>query len=354
MNISSWLLKEYDWQPLVLRWQRFQFNRKYQRAFLEDFAALIEDGVPANQAIDVIIGVSGGIIKKVAEAISLSLAKGQSIADGMQYWFSHAVVEVIRVGESNGALPQTLRAAANSYTQYISALNSFLTSTLYPLSVVVLALAVMVFIKSSVLHSFAEIKPVALWPGSGRTLYRAATVIEMGWWLILLTAVLLGVIANNLLANVTGEARRWIDDMPMVSLYRESVAARFMETLGLLVCNGVIVRQALTTMQHDASPYLLWHLLEMENHLSGGQENMGDVLDTNLLNLGDLMRLRVVAISKGFGEALVSLGFQARQRAIKRIERLGKIVGGLLLGMGAFLAMSIIFGIYSVGGILAG
>src|SRR5436853_203668 len=119
MNINSWLLKEYDWQPWVLRWQRFQFNRKYQRAFLEDFAALIEDGVPANQAIDVIIGVSGGITKKVAEAISLSLAKGQSIAGGMQYWFSHAVVEVIRVGESNGALPQTLRAAANSYTQII-------------------------------------------------------------------------------------------------------------------------------------------------------------------------------------------------------------------------------------------
>lgn len=353
MNVNTWLAKEYSLQPLMLRWQRFQFNRKYQQAFLEDFAALIEDGVPANQAIDVIIGVSGGITQKVAEAISLSLAKGQSIADGMQDWFSHTVVEVIRVGESNGALPQTLRAAANSYTQYISALNSFLVSTLYPLSVVVMALGVMVFIKGSVLHSFAEIKPVAQWPGVSQTLYRTATIIEMGWWLILITVVLSGVIINNLLKNVTGETRRWIDDIPIVSLYRESIAARFMETLGLLVCNGVIVRQALSTMQYDASPYLSWHLLQMEYNLSGGQENMGDVLDTNLLNLGDLMRLRVVAMSKGFGEALVSLGAQARQRTAKRIDRLGKILGALLLGTGAMLAMSIIFGIYSVGTLLA-
>lgn len=346
---SSWILKSASWQPLIQRWHRLQFTRKYQQAFLEDLASLIEDGVPASQAIDVIISVSAGITKRVAESISLSITKGQSLADGMQAWFSHPVVEVIRVGESNGALPQTLRAAASSYTQYASTLNAFLTSVLYPLSVVVLALGITVFIKNSVLHSFLEIKPLATWPEVGRNLYKIGATVQSGWWLILLTVILLIVIINNILKNVTGEVRRWIDDIPVLSLYRDSLAARFMETLGLLIANGVVIRQALSTMQYDASPYLSWHLLQMEYHLSGGQENIADVLNTNLIRYNDLMRLRVVAKSKGFDQALISLGRQARVRTAKKIDVTGKLAGALLLIIGAAIAMTIVFGIYTVG-----
>ncbi len=343
------LFKQLQWQPHGKSLSPLQFSRKHQQAFLEDLASLIEDGVAASQAIDVIISVSIGITKKVAESISVSIAKGQSLADGMQEWFSHAVVEMIRVGESNGALPQTLRAASTTYTQYASTFNAFLTSVLYPLSVVVLALGMTVFIKNSVLNSFIDIKPLADWPPVGKTLYRIGSTIESAWWLILITVAFLIFIVNNILKNVTGEVRRWIDEIPLLSLYRASLAARFMETLGLLVANGVVVRQALSTMQYDASPYLSWHLLQMEYHLSGGQENMGDVLDTNLISRNDLMRLRVVAKGKGFDQALISLGRQARQRTAKRIERAGKIIGGLFLVIGAVIAMTIVFGIYTVG-----
>ncbi len=349
----QWLLKYPYTQPLLQRWHRMQFNRKPQQAFLQDLAALIEDGVPASQAIDVIIGVSGGITKKVAEAIAVSIAKGQSLADGMQPWFSHAVVEIIRVGESNGALPQTLRAAANMYTSYAGTLNAFLASVLYPISVIILALGITAFIRNSVLTSFLEIKPMATWPQVGKNLYRMGSIVENGWWLMLLTAGLLGIIVNNVLKNVTGHVRGWIDDIPFFSLYRASLAARFMETLGLLVANGVMIRQALSTMQYDASPYLSWHLLQMEYRLSGGEENIADVLDTNLISRNDLMRLRVVAKSKGFADALISLGRQARVRTSKRIDATGKVLGGLLLLIGAGIAMTIVFGIYTVGSSLS-
>lgn len=339
-------------QSLEQRFQRLQFRRKHQQAFLEDLASLIEDGVPASQAVDVIISVSAGITKTVALSVSQSLGRGQPLADGMQKWFAHTVVEVIRIGESSGTLPQTLRAAANTYTQYTNTLNSFLTSVLYPLTVVILALAVTVFVKNSVLHGFLEIKPVTAWPPAGRTLYRIGATVEAGWWLILLTIGLLAMIINNVLKNVTGEARRWIDTLPLFSLYRAALAARFMETLGLLISNGVILRNALSTMQYDASPYLSWHLLQMEYNLSGGQENIADVLDTQLIGYGDLMRLRIVAKGKGFEHALVSLGRQAREHTAKRIDRVGKILSALLLLMGAGIAITIVLGIYNVGAIL--
>lgn len=349
INLASW---DSYWQQLVKQLQRIQFTGKYQQAFLEDLASLIEDGVPAGQAIDIMVNVSKGITRTVALSIANSLAKGQGVADGMASWFSHTIVEVIRVGEFSGTLPQTLRAAANMFIQYTTSLNAFLASVLYPLLVVALALGITVFIKNSVLNSFLAIKPIASWPTVGKVLYQTGATVEVGWWLIMLTVVFLVLIVSNLLKNVTGEVRRWLDDIPLLSLYRAVLAARFMETLGVLLANGVVLRQALTTMQYDATPYLSWHLLQMEYNLRGGQENIADVLDTNLISYSDLLRLRVVAIGKGFEHALMSLGRQARQQAAKRIERIGKIVGALLLMLGAGMAMTIVIGIYTIGSTL--
>jgi type II secretory pathway component PulF len=330
----------------------WQFTYKQQQAFLQDLAALIEDGVPASQAIDVIIEVSEGISKMVAQSVSSSLFRGQGLAEGMQPWFSHPVVEVIRVGEVSGALPQTLRAAADTYKDYSSTLSAFLSSVLYPLTVMVLALGMTVFIKNSVLTGFVEIKPLAEWPSVGQHLYNLGALVEAGWWLILLTIVLLAIIINNVLKNVTGQVRSWIDDVPLMSIYRSLLASRFMETLGVLLANGVVLKQALSTMQYEATPYLSWHLLQMEYHLSGGQENIAKVLDTNLISHADIVRLRVVARGKGFEQALLSLGRQARSRTSLQIERTGKIIGALLLMAGALIAVTIVFGIYTVGSTL--
>lgn len=341
------------YQKLHQRFYHLQFTRKRQQAFLEDLASLIEDGVPASQAIDVIVEAGDGITVAVANSISLGLARGQSLAEGMRTWFSAPIIEVIRVGESNGTLTQTLRAAADTFSDYSAAFNAFLTSVIYPASVVVLALIMTVFIKNSVLSGFIEIKPVAHWPLAGKNLYRIGYVVEKGWWLIIMTLIFLVVIINNVLKNVTGSLRAWLDDIPFINLYRSTLAAQFMETLGVLLSNGVILKKALSTMQYGASPYLSWHLLQMEYHLSGGQENVAEVLNTNLINYHDLARLRVVARGKGFEYALLSLGRQARKRTAARIERTGKFVGALLLVMGAGIAITIVFGIYTVGSSLA-
>ncbi len=337
---------------LKQRFWHLQFTRKYQQAFLEDLSSLIEDGVPASQAIDTIVEIADNITQIVAKHISANLSRGQSLADGMKTWFSHSVIEVIRVGESSGALPETLKAAANTYREYSNTFNAFLVSTLYPVTVLIIALTMTVFIKNTVLSSFLDIKPITSWPPVGKNLYRIGYIVEKWWWLISISLISFALIIDSLLKNLTGKVRYWIDEIPLISLYRSNLAARFMETLGLLISNGVILKQALSTLQYDAEPYFSWHLLQMEYNLSGGQENIADVLNTNLIHHNDLIRLRVVAKGKGFEHALVSLGRQARRRIAKTIERTGKFIGAFFMIIAASLAMTIVFGIYTVGSIL--
>src|ERR1700743_3610900 len=87
--------------------KHLRFGTKKQLAFLEDLYLLINDGIPANRAIEMMAQVSTGVSKDVAISLSQKIAEGQPLAEGMQEWFSMNVVEIVRVGESGGALAQT-------------------------------------------------------------------------------------------------------------------------------------------------------------------------------------------------------------------------------------------------------
>jgi hypothetical protein len=108
------------------------------------------------------------------------------------------------------------------------------------------------------------------------------------------------VIMKYLMVNYTGELRATLDRFPPFSFYRRLVAGRFLETLGLLVSNGVVFKSAIKVIQLQATPYMNSHLAMMEHLLSMGKTNIGDVLATGLVEQQDLMRLRIMAEVKGF------------------------------------------------------
>lgn len=325
------------------------FGRKLQLSFLEDLSSLINDGVPAAQAIETIGHITTGAMREMTEDITRCIAAGKPLADGMIGWFPQTIVEIIRTGEEGGSLAETINASARALGQQSSAMASLLNSTLYPVAVISMALGVSVFIKRSVLGSFENIKPLSTWPDIGQTLYHLASFVESWWWLVLVGLVVGLFLLLNLLRNMTGKARLVIDHIPLIRLYRDTIAARLMETLGLLITNGIVLNRALALMQSKATPYLTWHLGTMELRLSGGRDNIADVLDTGLLSRPNILRLRVIAKGKGFEHALIRLGKQAAERNAKTIMTTGKLVGGVALAAGAGLAAFIIFAIYAVG-----
>ena len=331
------------------QWHRWQFTRKQQQTFLEDLYSLIQDGVPASQAIDTIRETSSGIFQEVATHISYVLAQGRPLADGMQGWFNNTLVEMIRSGEHSGTLTKSIESATKSLAQQTHAILALIHAITYPIVVIILALGVTVFIKNSVLIRFAEIKPITQWPNVGQTLYQLAELTQTGWWVVILIGAVLATFFVKMLHALTGDLRHAFDRIPVFSLYRDIIAARFMTTLGLLLSNGVVLKKALAIMQLDAQPYLAWHLLLMEFHLSGGMENLADVLNTNLIRNHDLARLRIVANNKGFQHALISLGQQANQRNNRAIILIGKMFGAFFLVLGALIAAITIFGVYTIG-----
>ena len=126
-----------------------------------------------------------------------------------------------------------------------------------------------------------------------------------------------------------------------------------METLGLLIANGVVFKRALELIQMQAAPYMAFHLMMMQRKLGEGQANIANVLDTGMIDKADIVRLQVTAASKGFEHALVRLGKAAAARALKTVDLTAKISGGIFLALGAALAGALVLAIYSVGSSLA-
>ncbi|MDR3490508.1 MAG: type II secretion system F family protein [Gammaproteobacteria bacterium] len=338
-----------DFRTLSRRLKRFQFGAKNQLGFLEDFSLLVSDGIPPNRAIEMMTQVSTGLTKDVAESISHSIAEGQPLADGMREWFAPNVIEIIRVGEEGGALAQTLKSAINTMTQSSGTMGAFIGAVSYPLMVIIMACAIIIYLNTSVFTEFKAIKPIEEWPEAGRTLIFVADIIQRWWWLVIAIVVAVVIILRRAMSNYVGEFRPMLDNIPPFSIYKKLMAARMLETLGLLVSNGVVFKNAIKVMQYQANPYMISHLVMMEHLLSKGKGNVADVLSTGLVEESDVLRLRIMAEVKGFEHGLVRMGLLGSEKTTKTLKFIGKVVGGLLLAVGGMLIIIIIRGIFLTG-----
>src|SRR3990167_7835436 len=139
----------------ITQWfKRFQFGSKAQLAFLEDLYLLVNDGIPANRAIEMMAQISEGITREVALSIAQKISEGQALAEGMRSWFASNTVEIIRVGEEGGTLRETMKSAINTLTQHSSALGTLISSITYPLMVISMACVIIVYLKNSLFVQF--------------------------------------------------------------------------------------------------------------------------------------------------------------------------------------------------------
>lgn len=334
---------------IVYQFKRLQFGNKSQLAFLEDFYLLVNDGIPANRAIEMMGQSTRGLSRDVALSIARKISEGQPLADGMRDWFAMNIVEIIRVGEEGGALNETLKSAINTMSQRSGNLSALIGAVTYPLMVISMACGIIIYLDSSVFVQFKAIKPIEQWPDAGKQLINIATLIRHWWWLVIGAVVVVIFALRYAMNNYVGELRPFLDKVPPFSLYRRFAAARLMETLGLLVANGVVFKSALRVMQYQANPYIGSHLMMMEHLLSMGKGNIADVLSTGLIEDADILRLRIMAEVKGFEHGLIRMGVRGSEQSTKTMKLIAKVIGGLLLTVGAYLIIVIVKGIYLTG-----
>ena len=339
---------------LKLKIQRLQFTPKKQQALLEDLANLLEDGVSVNQALKLMEGFATSHLDlEVLRQMQLKMSEGEPFVLGLVGWCQNNLIDIILAGEEGGTLVDSIRMAANTVQDQNAGMDAFIQGLIYPGTMLIAGLAMMVYIGSTVFPRFISIKPSSEWPAIGQQALAFATFIKDFWWLVIIIIAAIVFTVNYILKNYVGEFRETFDKFIPFSIYRQIVGAHFMETLGLLIRNGVPLKQCLRITQKNAQPYFFSHLVLMEYRLSGGRDNIADVLDTGIIDQQDLARLRVIAVGKGFEEALIRQGKRSMARALQTNTLTGKVLGGMCMGTTASLLGFIFYAIYSIGTSLA-
>ncbi len=140
------------------------------------------------------------------------------------------------------------------------------------------------------------------------------------------------------LANVTAEARfraesatgtnRLIWNLvfpfrPALQMYRDIQGTRFLSDLSYLLKSGMLLQDALTTMAHDATPWMRRHLVKIIGHLHAYPGDHIGAFGQGVLShfLAGRLHSAVRRDTGRFGEVLIAIGSKGQHEAQAALER---------------------------------
>jgi type II secretory pathway component PulF len=222
--------------------------------FTQQMANLLNSGMPLTVALQSMTHLeSKGISAKVSQQLRQEVMEGRSLSDAMTKQpviFSDLYVNMVRAGESSGALVDVLRRMAAHFQQFAEVQGKMTSAMIYPLMVCLVGMGLILFFIYFMLPHFVEMFQgfnVQLpWPT--RVLISVSYLFTNLWWLLILALVAAVVLFRRFQASQTG--KRLLDHWKMTvpvfgKVVRINLFAQFARTLSTLLQNGVPVLTAL-------------------------------------------------------------------------------------------------------------
>jgi type II secretory pathway component PulF len=222
--------------------------------FTQQLANLLNSGMPLTVALHSMTHLeSKGISAEVSQQLRQEVMEGRSLSDAMSKQpvvFNDLYVNMVRAGESSGALVDVLRRMASHFQQFAELQGKVTSAMIYPILVCCVGMGLVLFFIYFMLPHFVEMFNgfnVEL-PLPTRILIRVSYVLTHLWWLLILILVMLAIFFRRF-QNTEG-GRRKLDqlkmNLPIVGkVVRVSLFAQFSRTLSTLLQNGVPVLTAL-------------------------------------------------------------------------------------------------------------
>lgn len=222
--------------------------------FTQQLANLLHSGMPLTVALNSMTHLeSKGIPADVSRELRQDVMEGRSLSDAMAKQpriFSDLYINMVRAGESSGALVEVLRRMADHFERFAQVQSKFTSALVYPAFVAAVGIGIMFFFMSYMLPKFMTIfqgMNVEL-PFMTQVLISMSDIFSNYWWLMLLIIVAIFVLFKRFQA--TEEGRRKIDQWKMNApifgkVVKLNLFGQFARTLSTLLENGVPVLTAL-------------------------------------------------------------------------------------------------------------
>jgi type II secretory pathway component PulF len=222
--------------------------------FTQQLANLLNSGMPLTVALQSMTHLeSKGIDSEVSKQLRQEVMEGRSLSDAMSKQpvvFSDLYINMVRAGESSGALVDVLRRMAAHFQQFAEVQGKLISAMIYPIMVCCVGMGLILFFIYFMLPHFIE-----MFTGFGvelplptRILISVSYVMTHLWWLVLLCLAAVIVVIKRFKATANGKRLldRWKMNLPIFGkVIRVNLFSQFARTLSTLLQNGVPVLTAL-------------------------------------------------------------------------------------------------------------
>jgi type II secretory pathway component PulF len=249
-----------DWKALLPPTLRTALSQKRKpklqelATFTQQLANLLNSGMPLTVALNSMTHLeTKGISADVSKELRQDVMEGRSLSDAMAKQpriFSDLYVNMVRAGESSGALVDVLRRMADHFERFAQVQTKFASALIYPAFVSVVGIGIMFFFMTYMLPKFMSIfegMNVPL-PLMTQILIGISNIFARFWWLMLLGVFAFAILFKRFQASTEGRRKldQWKMRMPIFGrVIKLNLFGQFARTLSTLLENGVPVLTAL-------------------------------------------------------------------------------------------------------------
>jgi type II secretory pathway component PulF len=340
-------------------------NSKELLMLTREMAHLMKSGLPMDRSLTIIIQTSEAKpLLAMAQYLKESLQGGKSLSDAMSAKtedFSDLYINMVRVGEMGGILPQVMEKLAGFMERTEEIKKFIISSSIYPAILLAIGMVSVGVIMGVVVPRFAAIfqdlgQKI---PASTQLLIHASQFLRTWWWGMLLGT---GVITLGLWrysATSHGKDRLdriWIKLPMMGSLIMDIQVGRFTRTLGTLVQSGVPLLKGLSIVREVVNNVVVKKAAEqIYRQVKEGKRVSVLMKDQGIF---PAMAVQMVALGEEtgkIGEMLISVSDDLDARVQSKIKSLlallepvailfmGLVIGGVVISM-----LTAIFGINDI------
>ena len=222
--------------------------------FFQQMALMTRAGISVLQALEIAAELSLSVrLSKAINACAADIRAGSSLSDAMnnrRKVFPQLSIHLIRSAEASGELDTVLERLADHLEQQAETRRNLLTSLVYPVVVIIVAVGVAIFLLAAVVPKFARFfqQGNKVLPPITQALVDVSAAVTTYWLLIVLMSGILAALTAYAYSKPSGRLMidRGLLKTPFVGavLLRASLA-QVTWSLALLLRSGITVLEAI-------------------------------------------------------------------------------------------------------------
>ncbi|MDD5727524.1 MAG: type II secretion system F family protein [Victivallales bacterium] len=324
--------------------------------FTDRLVPLLKAGIQLEKCLAIMEeGAAEGINREIIRALRRGLHEGKtfsSLIRGQGLYFPPIYANLIETGETTGCLPEVADELRRFVNESRDLREFIITSSIYPLIVLGVTFAVVIFLFTLVIPRFAKI-----FADMGRDLpliteimLNTGEIFLALWWIWPLALLALLFFCRNVRKG--GAAKEWWDKFiiktPLVGeLVQRIQIGQFIRTLAIMMNNHVPILPAIRiSIKVIANNEIAGSFSNVGDELRGGMKLSATLAQSSFMPQGSIPMLRIAEESGDTGEMLTRIAEECESKIKIRIKRLLAAMEPLIILVLGVIVLLVVFSIF--------